>query len=233
MIDLNTCTPAAIEAFGKNLLSAHRSDLRSFEEAADVCVRSIYNEFGEQSNRPMFALVRIYRLCHRAELLPELQAITDPTVSDWMALMGTVGIEPAWCDRRTSQGQKAIRAVGGNRSPMLSAAFGHLGLGNLAHNRVIKADAPTLQQAESFTSYFYIPKALGSPFIPAQREFVERYQIKSVVGIGCHFVSKAIYLGLCFSTIAIDEANARKFASISPSISTLLALYDSRGVTWS
>jgi hypothetical protein len=236
MLDLNTCTSTDIETFGKNLLSAHRTDLHSFEEAATLCARSIYNEFGNEfgqgKNKLSFALVRIYRLCRYSELLPEVQAVADPSVSDWMALMGTVGNEPAWSDRRTSQGHKAIKAVGDNRSPMLTAAFEQLGLGNFAQEKEITADAPLLQYAGSFTSFFHVSKALGSPFIPAQRDFVEKHQIQSVLGIGCRFVSGALYLGLCFSKIAIDKANAQKFSTISPAVSTLLALYDGRGVIW-
>ncbi|WP_207706714.1 hypothetical protein [Acetobacterium tundrae] len=31
---------------------------------------------------------------------------------------------------------------------------------------------------------FLVPQALGSPYIPAQKEFVVPYQIKSVMGFG-------------------------------------------------
>jgi hypothetical protein len=233
MIDLNHCSSEEVETFGRNLLKAHQTDLRSFEDAATVCVRAIYDGFGQQNNTRSFALVRIYRLCRHGELLPELQAISDPSVAEWMALMGTAGSQPAWCDRRTSNAHKAIRAVGENRSPMLTAAFNQLGFGNVAQADKMKAVTPTLIRGGWFTSYFHVPRAFGSPFIPAQREFVEPYRIESAVGIGCRFASKALYLGVCFSTIGIDEAAARKFAVISLYISTLLAIYDGRRTIWS
>lgn len=226
MIDLKTCSSDSIDGVGRALLTAHRDSLHSFEEVAITCVRSIYDTFRQPDGQNTFALVRIYRLCRYDQLLPELQAIANPAVTEWMALMGTVGSQPEWCNRRTSQGHKAIPAVG-ERSPMLTAAFEQIGLEQEA-----KSSAVTMQEAAPFTKYFHVPQALDSPVIPAQKEFVERYHIESVVGLGSRFLSNAAYLALCFSTVFISEEAARKFGELSPFVSTLLALYDGSGVLW-
>src|SRR5262249_19231660 len=149
-----------------------------------------------------------------------------------MALMGTIGKERAWCDRRTSQGHKVIPATG-DYSPMLRAAFEQIGFDKMTPVQQNGAGTLAMQDAEMFSNYFYVPNALGSPFIPAQRDFVERYQIRSVVGVGCPFVSGAIYLALCFSIAPIDDAAAKRFAELSSYISTLLAIYEENGVVWS
>jgi hypothetical protein len=231
MLDLHSSDLKAIDEFGRTLMSTYRSTLNSFEEAAIVCVKAIYDEFRQPNGQHTFALVRIYRLCRFDELLPELQAIATPDVPYWMALMGTVGNEPTWCDRRTSQGHKAIRAVG-DRSPMLTAAFEQIGLNKIITERAVDTNSLQMQETTLFTSYFHVPHALGSPFIPAQHEFVEPYHIQSVVGVGSAFLSNSIHLTLCFADTFLDEDSARKFSELSTYISTLLAIYDGNGVIW-
>ncbi|HLY26262.1 MAG TPA: hypothetical protein VKQ72_07975 [Aggregatilineales bacterium] len=231
MIHLTTCTAHILDEFGHSLMQKYRSSLHSFEEAARSSVKEIYEEFREPAGQPTFALVRIYRLCQYKQLLPELKALSDPGVPQWMALMGTIGTEKAWCDRHTSQGHKVIPAAG-NYSPMLKAAFEQIGFDKMAPVGKEQTDSLAMRDAEMFTSYFYVPNALGSPFIPAQREFVEPYHIRSVVGLGSPFLSSAIYLALCFSLVPIDEATAQKFAELSSYISTLLAIYDEGGTIW-
>jgi len=231
MLDLHTSDSYAIDDFGRLLLSANRTNLGSFEEAARVCVKAIYDTFRQPDGHGTFALVRIYRLCRYDELLPELQAIASADVPQWMALMGTIGNEPAWCDRRTSQGHKAIQAVG-DRSPMLTAAFEQIGLDKIVGAKRASTNSPIMKNADLFTNYFHVPNAAGSPFIPAQHEFVKPYHIQSVVGLGSAFLSKAIHLTLCFSDIFIDDDVAQKFARLSEYVSTLLAIYDGRGTIW-
>jgi hypothetical protein len=89
-----------------------------------------------------------------------------------------------------------------------------------------------LKQAAYMTNYFHVPQAPGSPFIPAQDEFVRPYGVQSVIGIGGEFVSQSFYIALCFSKVAINEDDARKFTELSAFLSTMLAIYDGKGVLW-
>src|SRR5258706_1263025 len=160
MLNFDTSDLNDVAKFGLSLLTDYRNTLHSFEEAAGLCVRAIYNEFRQPDDQPTFALVRIYRLCRYDELLPELQTIATPEVTHWMALMGTVGTESAWCDRRTSQGHKVIRAVG-DRSPMLSAAFEQIGLERLSASDIVQPNTLPMKSASLLTNYFHVPRALG------------------------------------------------------------------------
>ena len=58
------------------------------------------------------------------------------------------------------------------------------------------------------------------------------YKIQSVVGIGSPFLSQSFYLLLGFSHVSIDEEDAHKFSQLAPYISSLLAVYDQRGIIW-
>lgn len=228
MIVLSDASENEIAEFGRHLFISYRDSLATFEAAAQVCVRELYNTFRTQNDIPAFALVRLYRLCQFHELLPELQAIVNPHEDNrWMALFGTIGDEPAWCSRQQSKAHKAI-VVGDRQSPMLSAAFDQLGLNNAS----ARGNTVAMREASLMTRYFLVEKAAGSPHIPAQEAFVHRYGIESVIGLGSLFVSGAFYLALCFSKVRISQEDAQKFASLSSFISTLIATYDGKGALW-
>lgn len=226
MINLKTSDTNTILEFGQHLLNDHRDSLASFEEAAQVCVKAIYDNFGNESGQKTFALVRIYRLCRFDQLPQELYQYADNNIKEWMTLMATTGIDPAWLSRQLSKGHKVL-AASDKRSPMLAEAFDQIGFAD------IKETADTfLKEATFLTRYFHIEHAPGSPFVPAQSDFVQPYGIKSVIGIGSRFLSDSAYMALCFATEHLDKQMAKKFAVLSAYISTLLAVYDGRGIIW-
>src|SRR5215510_8969696 len=104
MMILNQIPHEVVVSFGRDLLNGSRDQFGSFEEAAQASAQAIYDGFRQPDGSAMFALVRIYRLCRREEMPPDVQAfIGDYSGERWMALMGTVGDEPAWCDRHQSR----------------------------------------------------------------------------------------------------------------------------------
>jgi hypothetical protein len=175
--------------------------------------------------------MRIFRSSTYDQLPGELKAMVSPTGGPWMALMGTVGDIAEWCDRRMSKGHQIIAATGETRSPMVKAAFEQIGLDKLLAGG---GESPEnlMLEGKQLTSYFHVPTAPGSQYIPAQ-DFVARYQIQSVVGVGSPFISGAVYLALAFSKAPIDDASAREFAEVAPFLSSLLAIHDGRRVLWS
>ena len=115
MLDLDTSSESAVSLFGKNLFMKYRAGLHSFEEAANVCVNAIYDEFRQSDEQPAFALVRVYRLCRYEELLPDLQKLAIPEITYWIALMATVGIE--------HKKNEVIRTISARRFELALKAF--------------------------------------------------------------------------------------------------------------
>lgn len=229
MIVLSKAQTSDVGNFGRELLKQNRDRLNSFEQAANFCVKALYDEFRQENGDHIFTLVRIFRLSQFSELPAEIQTKVQRELGDrWMALMATIGQEPAWCDRKQSQGHQAIVA-GENQSPMLKAAFEQLGL---------KIDEDTIsrdlvfEEVSLLTHYFHVPEALGSRHVPAQDQFVKPYRIHSVVGLGSPFVTNSAYLALAFAKALISSEDAQKFAELSPFISTFLASYEGRGIIW-
>lgn len=57
---------------------------------------------------------------------------------------------------------------------------------------------------------FHVEEAIGSPYIPAQEEFVVRYQIRSAVGFGGVLYSGDLYAVIIFATIPVTAMVARR-----------------------
>ncbi len=229
MLTLNTCSEAAIRAFGEALLADYRDGLGSFEKATQVVVTKIYNEFRQPSGQSTFALFRIFRLTPRRELPPELVPTSDPAINRWVTLTGTIGDEPAWCDRRQSQGHQAISEDKAVQAPMLKAVFDQIGLG---WGTQVDQTLETERATGSPIRYFHVPIAFDSPHIPNQQSFVEPFKIRSVIGLGDRFSSGAAFVALGFAKNPIYATESRKFVVLAPYLSALLAIYEGRGVIW-
>jgi hypothetical protein len=224
MINLQTADADTIEDFSRQLYRTYRQGQPSFEAVSQLLVENIFKTFRQADDSPTFGLVRIYRLTKFDELTPALAQSVDTTRQKWITLMGTVGVEQAWCHRLSSQGHQAV-PLGENQSPMVSAALYQLGLDIGIEVPTTTIDLP-MQQASFMTRYFHVEQALGSPYIPAQDGFVIPYGIQSVVGLGNGFVSGSLYILLAFSRMAINSAQAMNFAHAAPFFGTLMANYD-------
>jgi hypothetical protein len=61
---------------------------------------------------------------------------------------------------------------------------------------------------------FHVEEALGSPYIPAQKEFVVPYGIRSIVGFG-GVVRNDLFAVILFSRVKIARASAERFRSVA------------------
>jgi hypothetical protein len=227
-MNLRNASAADVSGYGRDFLSQYRDTPQSFESIAQIVVQSLYETFKREDSSPLFALTRIYRLTRYTELPSDLKGLVEPARERWMTLMGTYGIEPAWCDRQQSQGHKALN-LGEDQSPMVSAAIYQIGLDLGIKLPQLDIDLP-IPEVSLMTRYFHVEHAVGSRYIPAQDSFVKPYGIQSVVGIGSVFVSGSAHLLLCFAREHVSADDAQKFAQIAPFVSTLLAYFDERSI---
>ena len=65
---------------------------------------------------------------------------------------------------------------------------------------------------------FYVPEAVGSPYIPAQDDFVIPYGIKSVLGFGGVLSSGELFVVIMFSKTSIPSQTAEGFKNLAPSV---------------
>ncbi|MBI2471294.1 MAG: hypothetical protein HYV59_08650 [Planctomycetes bacterium] len=198
---------------------------RSMEEAANRIVHYLYDNLidGQSGNRAC-ALVRFFKTHTYEKLDSELRSFSmnmlgnNNVLSDikCLTLLATVGENPEWSSRKTSKGHKAIPLPSEqtvHQIPMIRNLIAQLGL---SIGMVIKPDPKLLLDMEQKTyNVFYVPDALGSPYIPAQKEFVIPYGIKSVLGFGGMLPTGDIFAIIMFLKVSITKEAADLFKTIS------------------
>jgi len=200
------------------------------EEAATAVVRFLYDNLDDGAGRRACALVRFYKTHLMGSLPPDLAEFARATAgaevtpqTRCLTLLATVGDEPEWNDRRLSRGHRAIplqSAEAIHRMPMILQLVQQLGFDPkhvAAPNTELLVDT-----TERTFNVFYVPQALGSPYIPAQ-DFVEKHGIASVLGFGGLLPPGELFAVILFSRepIAADTAELFKPLSLSARMAVL------------
>lgn len=217
------------------------ADAETVREAAQSIVGFLYRECGHPEAARACALIRFYKTYRFADLEPRLQSFASRQTPHHkltgqmkcLTLLASVGQEAEWCDPRRSVGHQAIplpsaRIVEG--APMIAQLIREMGL-DIAD--VITPDAAFLHDrvGKSY-NVFHVENALGSPHIPVQKEFVERYGVRSVLGFGGLLVGGDLFAVIMFSRGRIPAESAARFKSIALDVKAVvhpLALVESMG----
>lgn len=210
----------------------------TLEDAADTITRYLYDHCVTPSGERSCALVRFYKTHRYADLEPALQRVAESQLDGASAapdmrcltLLGTAGDEPDWNSRHASKGHRAIALPSAEQvraAPMIIRLIEELGvdiesLFSSAEPRVRGSDPRTYD-------VFHVERARGNPHIPAQREFVEKYGIESVVGFGGLLRSGELFAVILFSRDTIPGRSASRFRTIALDVrSSLFAFEESR-----
>jgi len=73
---------------------------------------------------------------------------------------------------------------------------------------------------------FHVENALGSPYIPAQEDFVVRFGIQSVLGFGGLLVNGDLFAVILFTTVHVSEATADRFRTLALDVKSGLSRYN-------
>ena len=189
-------------------------------EAAERVVRFFYEGLRDDRGQPACALVRMFKTHRFSNLDPESKAVATrilpeaSTIPDLrcLTLLATAGDEPEWNQVESSRGHRVIPLPSEEMvlaAPMIAQLITQLGgvIANVLHPE------PSLLLDTKDTSYnlFYVPRASGSPFIVAQKEFVEPYRIASVLGFGGLLASGDFFATILFSHVPISSQVADLF----------------------
>ena len=145
---------------------------------------------------------------------PELQGFAQgilghaPESSDMkcLTLLATRGDQSDWNDRGKSAGHKAIPLPSEkfvSQIPMISRLINQFGLDLNAVLRPDPAIIVDLEQKEY--NAFHVPEAVGSPYIPAQQEFVIPTGVQSVLGFGGVLSSGDLFVVILFAKVHIPH----------------------------
>ena len=211
------------------------SDAATMDVAAQRICQALYDELRTDDLRtPACVMVRCYKTHGFGALPADLQRYVLETLGDFpvhdamrcLVLLGSVGARPEWNSPRQSRGHRAIALPTADvvdRAPMIAQLFKQLGV----PIEGVVAPSPDLVRALAGKTYgvFHVKDALGSPFIPAQAEFVVRHGVRSVVGFGGTVTNGDLFAVIVFSRVAISESTADRFRALALEVKSSLFLF--------
>jgi hypothetical protein len=210
----------------------------SLEDAAQRFCRYYYDELVDEDGSRACALVRCYVTHPFGRLPSELQefaraAAGAPFARDTrcLTLVGTAGLEPEWNSRRGSRDHQAIPLVSTEmveNAPMIAQLIRAFGL-NVSD---VAGSGRSIVKDLGGKTYgvFYVPEALDSSYIPAQKDFIERYAVRSVVGSGGALASGELFAIVLFSRVAISPDAAERFRALALDAKAALLRYSADDV---
>jgi hypothetical protein len=200
------------------------ADAPTLETSAQRACRFLYDELrGPDSGRGC-ALVRCYKTHPFASLDPELQQFARKVLGGGpphpamkcLTLMATVGQTAAWNSRFLSQGHRVIPLPSPEiveKAPMISQLIKELGL---ELSSVLQPSPEIVKQLVGKRyGVFYVEDAVGSPYIPAQQEFVLRFGIRSVIGFGGIMATGDLFAVILFTTVRVPASAADRFRTLA------------------
>ena len=215
------------------------SGASSMEEVADRTVHFLFQRLRDaDSSMPACALVRLFVTMPFEELQPEQQQFAEGILGEspqfsgmkCLTLLASAGVEDAWNSRHHSAGHKALplpSAESVARSPMITQLIRQLGV---EVRTLLASDQRLMVEMDQHSfNVFYVPEAKGSPYIPAQSEFVVPHGIRSVLGFGGVLPSGELYAMILFTRVPIARQVAELFKTLSLNLKmALLPFVDRR-----
>jgi hypothetical protein len=209
----------------------------TMEDAATAIVNHLYDEcVDERTGRPTCALIRFYKTHPFGELDAGLQDFArrqlgheprSPSMK-CLTLLASAGDRPEWRSRHRSKGHKAVPLPSEQmveQAPMIAQLIRQFGLDV---QQVLSPGPEILSDAKGKTyNVFYVEDAAGSPYIPAQAEFVEQYGVRSVVGFGGLLRTGDLFAVIMFTHVHVPPESAERFKSVALDIKSSLFRFQS------
>jgi hypothetical protein len=204
----------------------------SMEDAANRIIRYLRESLVDSANKPACTLVRLYKTHPFAELPPTLQKFATGVFGEahelkpntkCLTLMASAGDLPEWNTREGSTGHKTIPLPSAQvvaQLPMVAQLVRQLGI---EVTSLLEADTSLMVDAEQKTyNVFFVPEAEGSPFIPAQEQFVVPYGVRSVLGFGGLLHTGDLFALIVFSNVPIARNTADLFKTLALNVKMAL-----------
>jgi len=212
---------------------------QNMEAALRRICRYFYDELLDGETRAC-AMVRAYKTHAYAKLPPDLQLFANRSLQATgdagragapkpgaamrcLTLIATVGDESAWNDRHRSASHQAIPLPSPQiveRAPMIAQLIKEFGLdlSDIVHT------TPGVMRGTARKTYgvFHVERALGSPYIPAQSQFVEAYGIQSVLGFGGSLEGGDLFAVILFSRAPVSADAADRFRTIALDVKSVV-----------
>lgn len=224
---------------GREIRSLGRN-ATTMEAAAKEVTTFLYNCFrirGTQDH--CCALVRCFKTHPYDQLPPTLQAIARQQLQPLtlypglrcLTLLASRGDQPGWNDPQSSRAHQTIplpstEIVG--QAPMISQLIRQMGLD--LSDVVGPANQLIVDAVQRSFNVFHVEDAQGSPYVPAQPDFVIPTGIRSVLGFGGLLTSGELFAIVMFSKVHISRETAELFKTLALNVKLVLLPFSGRRV---
>ena len=203
----------------------------TMEAVAEKTVRYLYENFDDGQGGRACALVRLFKTHRLDELDCELREFALAQLGGYpsapemkcLVLLGTAGVEPQWNHRDRSAGHRAIPLPSPDfvrTFPMISMLFSQFGIE--VHELLKPEPSLIMDMAQTSFNVFYVPEAIGSPYVPAQSEFVVPFAIQSVLGFGSVLPRGDLFAVILFSRMHIPRETIELIKPLALSVKVAL-----------
>lgn len=224
MYDLSKFTLQDMSEIGDAL---QRLELKAnnIEELSNLMVQYFFeNLIDKRSGEKSCALVRFFMTYPYSSLDLEARQLVGkmlhgqpiPPEMKCLSLMATAGVRPEWNSAKDSKDHRVLPLQSEDmlrKNIMVHQFIEQMGM-NVAN--VLSPDPKLAAELEGriFNAY-YVPDAIGSPYIPAQEDFVAPYKIKSALGFGGMLPTGNLFALLIFSKTKVPLNTADLFKNIA------------------
>jgi hypothetical protein len=202
------------------------TEARGMDEAAERIVRFLYESLcSARSGERCCALVRFYETIPFGELdVSRRRFASDKSGRDGalkpetpcLCLRASAGDEREW-NRPAASARHFVIPLPSEEAlssmPMISRLFAELGV----ESPCTRSPEPAVftEWAQRTYDVFHVEHAAGSPYVPAQKEFVDRYGIESVVGCGGVLPNGRAFALILFSKVPVPVPAASLFRPLA------------------
>lgn len=195
------------------------------EELTDLMCRYFYEHLiDKKTGEKTSVLVRFFMTYPYASLDGELQKLAEGILQGHpvsqelkcLILMATAGVLPEWNSTKLSKGHRVLPLINEEMLKQNLMVYQFLYQLGIDISNVLNPDPKLAMELENkIFSVYYVPDAPGSPYIPAQNEFVVPFGIKSALGFGGMLPTGNLFSLIIFSKTKIPRTTADMFKNIA------------------
>ncbi|MCF6148742.1 MAG: hypothetical protein E3K37_08795 [Candidatus Kuenenia sp.] len=198
---------------------------KNIDQLSSMMVQYFFeNLIDKRTGEKSCILVRFFMTYPYLSLDAELRQLVDtmshgqpvPQEMKCLVLLATAGVKPEWNSTAHSKGHRVLPLQSEDmlkKNIMVHQFIDQMGMGI---SNVLNPDPKLASELEGrIFNVYHVPDALGSPYIPAQEEFVVPYGIKSAMGFGGMLPTGNLFALLIFSKTKIPRNTAALFRSIA------------------
>ncbi len=198
---------------------------KNIDELSDMMIQYFFDNLGDiQTGEKSSVLVRFFMTYPYSSLDADLQHSADkmldgkPEDQDikCLKLLATAGVQQEWNSTADSRGHRVLPLQ--NEDMLKKNIMVHQFIHQMGMDvsNVLNPDPKLSSELEGRVfNVYHIPDALGSPYIPAQEEFVVPFGIKSAIGFGGMLPTGNLFSLLIFSKTKIPHMTANLFKNIA------------------